>query len=1147
MKHVLSMVAFFAVGTAVNAAAPEEALPPWFPGEELQLLQRRAYIMSDDVHNSSTGFSVFSLEHSAGSSSFTIDALPECASHVLADVFLTNSHEDHFNEKLSAAGANAKNWVDKRGNQPSSDFASGVGGENSVELTYFGDNDGFSSNYGIWYSSQIVPVASKTLHHSNLGINSVNHAGWTYVRVRDTQGCDSSPSWTRMAPAITEFSFSGSFSGSTAKAIILQHVPESATHVLADVFVTANWKDHMNVVFGRQPPAGNKNWVSSRGNQPSSQFASGVGVNEEATLTYFGENDGFSSNYGQWYSSQVLPVTQRTTYVGNYGNSGSNGWVYIRVKAFSSPSEAGMRLTSVAPSSVEFSFSGPTTSSQSLPTTVPAKAKYVLADVFVTASWKDHNNIGLGRTERQLSKNWVNERGQQPSAQFDVNDADDEVTLTYFGENDEFSAYYGQWYSSQVVPVDGNVVHFANHGNSGSNGWVYMRVRGYYSAGAEGTSVMPYVEYPFSGHTARKFTVDGVPQCATHMIADVFVTASFSDHINLDLARSQPGAAKNWVDTRGLKPSSQFAASVSSTNAATLTYFGESDGFSSNYGIWYPSQRIPVDGENIYSYTQGNSGSEGYTYVKVRGFLGCESSPTWTRMDTSVTEFHFSGRTTREISLTGVPESATYVLADVFVTATTSDHMNIALARAAPPTDQNWVGQRGQRPSTKFGAGVGVVDQVLLTYFGESDGFSSNYGIWYSSQIVPVDGNTVYFGNYGNSGSAGWVYIRVKAYSAPANVGSKITSVASSSIEFPWSGPTYNAQTLPGSVPSTAQYVLADVFVTASSSDHNNIVLGRSPRSPRKDWVDLRGQQPSAKFDAEDHNDEVTLTYFGENDGFSSNYGIWYSSQVVPVDGNQVYFGNNGNSGSNGWVHMRVRGYYDTTTTTTRTTTTTTTTTTASTTTTICAEPRSLNLQTVLVNNLGGHGPSTGENVIRFGAVTTVGDNTVDLIIGVAGTYERTETGRNGHVSGNHIFKIVQAPSSSTTLEFSLVDSQTNSPVVLDKFAFSFFDIDGNGYRQLKESVTVCGSSDIFLDAATEIQESDGSQEGCKNFDPADFQGFSNPKDPSDLTDEMRQHTVTALFMQTSSFQVTSTFTGNDGKNTRPMLFAGVQAIGQAC
>jgi len=126
--------------------------------------------------------------------------------------------------------------------------------------------------------------------------------------------------------------------------------------------------------------------------------------------------------------------------------------------------------------------------------------------------------------------------------------------------------------------------------------------------------------------------------------------------------------------------------------------------------------------------------------------------------------------------------------------------------------------------------------------------------------------------------------------------------------EFSFSGSGSQTITLPSSVPVNARYVLADIFVTANFSDHQNFVLGRASLGAEKNWVDSRGQQPSSQFgNLARHS--VTLTYFGEADGYSSNYGIWYSSQLVPVSGQTMYYQNYGNSGSSGWLYMVIRSY----------------------------------------------------------------------------------------------------------------------------------------------------------------------------------------------------------------------------------------------
>jgi hypothetical protein len=138
--------------------------------------------------------------------------------------------------------------------------------------------------------------------------------------------------WVELTPGVTEWSWSSSV---ISQAITLNPstIPSTARYVLADVFVTANSSDHFNVVLGRDVLTNQKNWVDTRGTQPSTTF--GTLTRQAVTLTYNGETDGYTPNFGLWYSSQHVPCSGRTIYFNNYGQSGSSGWVYVVVKAYS--------------------------------------------------------------------------------------------------------------------------------------------------------------------------------------------------------------------------------------------------------------------------------------------------------------------------------------------------------------------------------------------------------------------------------------------------------------------------------------------------------------------------------------------------------------------------------------------------------------------------------------------------------------------------------------------------------------------------------------------------------------------------------------------------------------------------------------------
>jgi hypothetical protein len=135
--------------------------------------------------------------------------------------------------------------------------------------------------------------------------------------------------------------------------------------------------------------------------------------------------------------------------------------------------------------------------------------------------------------------------------------------------------------------------------------------------------------------------------------------------------------------------------------------------------------------------------------------------------------------------------------------------------------------------------------------------------------------------------------------------------------EFPWRGAEQRSTTLPIGLPDSARYVLADVFLTAAdvsglapiNADHQNIELGRAPMGTRKNWVDTSGNRPSAEF-GEQTVHSVILTIPGESDNFRPHHGTWHSALFIPIARNRVlYWGNHANSGSNGWVYMRIRAF----------------------------------------------------------------------------------------------------------------------------------------------------------------------------------------------------------------------------------------------
>jgi len=80
--------------------------------------------------------------------------------------------------------------------------------------------------------------------------------------------------------------------------------------------------------------------------------------------------------------------------------------------------------------------------------------------------------------------------------------------------------------------------------------------------------------------------------------------------------------------------------------------------------------------------------------------------------------------------------------------------------------EASWVGTRGNNPEGQINAKTQTRQEVTITMNGDSDGYGQHYGLWWSSQLVPVKARKFYWGNYGNSGSSGWIFMRVKGYYA---------------------------------------------------------------------------------------------------------------------------------------------------------------------------------------------------------------------------------------------------------------------------------------------------------------------------------------------------------------------------------------------
>jgi hypothetical protein len=178
----------------------------------------------------------------------------------------------------------------------------------------------------------------------------------------------------------------------------------------------------------------------------------------------------------------------------------------------------------------------------------------------------------------------------------------------------------------------------------------------------------------------------------------------------------------------------------------------------------------------------------------------------------------------------------------------------------------------------------------------------------------------------------------------------------------------------------------------------------------------------------------------------------------------------------------------------------------------------------VVVNNLGGLGPDTGDAVLRYAGVGELNGKAIDLVIKASG-YEKGPNSKNGLFG--KMGQISIKDGSTVHLKFMFQDQSTKSAVTIPDFLFSFLDIDmQNGV--VEEKFIIGDYADFYAVQGyefTETKEADGRTafRSVKAGEACD-----NPTDPMDLgltcnNVDQKKRAVTFRFIEKSAFTVTLT------------------------
>lgn len=198
---------------------------------------------------------------------------------------------------------------------------------------------------------------------------------------------------------------------------------------------------------------------------------------------------------------------------------------------------------------------------------------------------------------------------------------------------------------------------------------------------------------------------------------------------------------------------------------------------------------------------------------------------------------------------------------------------------------------------------------------------------------------------------------------------------------------------------------------------------------------------------------------------------------------------------------------------------------------TIAATATKMNIMHLVQNNLGGAGPDTGAEEIRYSHVATLNGERVDLVITVDGEYRPKQASKA--LSGS-LGAINVKCGTEVLLNLNIVNSETGDPVVVDDVAISWYDIDEGKRGKGRSSVTSCGDGLITSSNSELSVRHLGSCWSATSSTPGTK--ADNPAAPFPLTDLQRGRVATFVFSDVSSF--TATLKVEKGRGGRNFFFA---------
>jgi hypothetical protein len=191
-------------------------------------------------------------------------------------------------------------------------------------------------------------------------------------------------------------------------------------------------------------------------------------------------------------------------------------------------------------------------------------------------------------------------------------------------------------------------------------------------------------------------------------------------------------------------------------------------------------------------------------------------------------------------------------------------------------------------------------------------------------------------------------------------------------------------------------------------------------------------------------------------------------------------------------------------------------------------------------DNLGGLGPDSGAQELRYGGVGSKDGSPFDLVITVAsGSSYAKGSGANGCHSSQRYMRLAVARGTTTAFDFALRDASTNALVSLPNFDVVVLDLDKQT-DAIYETLAVTGHASYTVDAATDLIVGGNSSNPTLQ---GTVRNLDNPSDPSSLTTAQMRSAASFLMSGTASWQMTFGISAGSPSGARNAFIGGKSSL----